>query len=417
MIFNKKRILILTLLFFVFSCSDNDIDKKVDAILSQMTMDEKIGQMTQLDRRFLRTEDDIIKFGIGSILSGGGSVPEDNSIKGWADMYDRFQSLAQKTRLKIPLIYGIDAVHGHNNVQGATIFPHNIGLGCTFDSEIVYKVADITAREVAATGIDWNFAPCLAIPQDERWGRYYEGYSEDSKLVSDLGVATIKGYQNVLGKNHSIAACAKHFVGDGSTIWGTGDNNYMIDRGNAPISKDELYDRYLPPYQDAIDNGVLTVMASFNSFNGVKCHASKYLFTDLLKDELGFEGFVISDWRGIDEIPGDYKSDIVTSINAGIDMVMVPEDWLTLLENMVAQVKAGAISEARIDEAVRRILTIKFQAGLMERGLRYSEKSKKTGFIKEASYLGRPLKRTENPKKIGLTIINRSYSLATSLYC
>lgn len=373
MIFNKKRILILTLLFFVFSCSDNDIDKKVDAILSQMTMDEKIGQMTQLDRRFLRTEDDIIKFGIGSILSGGGSVPEDNSIKGWADMYDRFQSLAQKTRLKIPLIYGIDAVHGHNNVNGATIFPHNIGLGCTFDSEIVYKVADITAREVAATGIDWNFAPCLAIPQDERWGRYYEGYSEDSKLVSDLGVATIKGYQNVLGKNHSIAACAKHFVGDGSTIWGTGDNNYMIDRGNAPISKDELYDRYLPPYQDAIDNGVLTVMASFNSFNGVKCHASKYLFTDLLKDELGFEGFVISDWRGIDEIPGDYKSDIVTSINAGIDMVMVPGDTIwggepyhKFLRLFKESVNEGLINEDRIDDAVRRILKVKHQLGLFE---------------------------------------------------
>ena len=373
MIFNKKRILILTLLFFVFSCSDNDIDKKVDAILSQMTMDEKIGQMTQLDRRFLRTEDDIIKFGIGSILSGGGSVPEDNSIKGWADMYDRFQSLAQKTRLKIPLIYGIDAVHGHNNVQGATIFPHNIGLGCTFDSEIVYKVADITAREVAATGIDWNFAPCLAIPQDERWGRYYEGYSEDSKLVSDLGVATIKGYQNVLGKNHSIAACAKHFVGDGSTIWGTGDNNYMIDRGNAPISKDELYDRYLPPYQDAIDNGVLTVMASFNSFNGEKCHASKYLFTDLLKDELGFEGFVISDWRGIDEIPGDYKSDIVTSINAGIDMVMVPGDTIwggepyhKFLRLFKESVNEGLINEDRIDDAVRRILKVKHQLGLFE---------------------------------------------------
>ena len=373
MIFNKKRILILTLLFFVFSCSGNDIDKKVDAILSQMTMDEKIGQMTQLDRRFLRTEDDIIKFGIGSILSGGGSVPEDNSIKGWADMYDRFQSLAQKTRLKIPLIYGIDAVHGHNNVQGATIFPHNIGLGCTFDSEIVYKVADVTAREVAATGIDWNFAPCLAIPQDERWGRYYEGYSEDSKLVSDLGVATIKGYQNVLGKNHSIAACAKHFVGDGSTIWGTGDNNYMIDRGNALISKDELYDRYLPPYQDAIDNGVLTVMASFNSFNGEKCHASKYLFTDLLKDELGFEGFVISDWRGIDEIPGDYKSDIVTSINAGIDMVMVPGDTIwggepyhKFLRLFKESVNEGLISKDRIDDAVRRILKVKHQLGLFE---------------------------------------------------
>ena len=251
-----------------FSFSDDFIDKKVEFLLNQMTIDEKIGQMTQIDRRFLRSDDDIIKFGIGSILSGGGSVPEDNSIKGWADMYDHFQELSQQTRLMIPLIYGIDAVHGHNNVKGATIFPHNIGLGCTFDSEIVYKVADITAREVSATGIDWNFAPCLAIPQDERWGRYYEGFSEDANLVAELGLSTINGYQNVLGRDHSIAACAKHFIGDGATLWDTGDNNYKIDRGNAIISENELYDKYLIPYKKAIDNGVLTVMASFNSYNG-----------------------------------------------------------------------------------------------------------------------------------------------------
>ena len=204
MSFKKNIIYILNLLIlFNFVLSKDLINKKVEKLLSKMTINEKIGQMTQIDRRFLRSDDDLINFGIGSILSGGGSVPADNSIEGWADMYDHYQSVALKSRLKIPLIYGIDAVHGHNNVKGATIFPHNIGLGCTFDPNIVKKVADITAREVAATGIDWNFAPCLAIPQDERWGRYDEGYSENTTLVSDLGVATIQGSQNKIGKNHS----------------------------------------------------------------------------------------------------------------------------------------------------------------------------------------------------------------------
>ncbi|MBI45502.1 MAG: beta-glucosidase [Candidatus Marinimicrobia bacterium] len=366
----SKYIYIFIFVSFLFP--KKSIDKKVANLLDKMTMDEKIGQMTQVDRRFLNPQD-IIDFGIGSILSGGGSVPEDNSIEGWANMYDSYQELAQQTRLKIPLIYGIDAVHGHNNVKGATIFPHNIGLGCTFDKKLVYKVADITAREVAATGIDWNFAPCLAIPQDERWGRYYEGYSEDPDLVADLGTATIKGYQNKLGKKHSIAACAKHFIGDGSTLWGTGDNDYKIDRGNAVISDEELYNKHLIPYQKAIDNGVLTVMASFNSYNGLKCHASGYLFNDLLKEELGFEGFVISDWRGIDEIPGDYKSDIITSINAGIDMVMVPgdviwggQDYHDFLRLFKESVLEGSISEERINDAVSRILKVKYMMGLFD---------------------------------------------------
>jgi len=367
----KHQFFILSLFVSLFLRAES-IDSKVQTLINEMTMEEKIGQMTQLDRRFIRSDDDIINFGIGSILSGGGSVPEDNTIEGWANMYDHFQNLSQKTRLKIPLIYGIDAVHGHNNVNGATIFPHNIGLGCTFDSKIVRKVSDITAREVAATGIDWNFAPCLTIPLDERWGRYYEGYSEDPAIVAELGVAAIKGYQNKLGKKHSIAACAKHFIADGSTIWGTGDNNYKIDRGNAIVNDNELED-LLIPYKEAIDNGVLTVMASFNSFNEEKCHASKYLFTDLLKGELGFEGFVISDWRGIDEIPGDYKSDIITSINAGIDMVMVPGDTIwggepyhKFIQLFKEAVNEGSIAEDRINDAVSRILTVKHMMGLFD---------------------------------------------------
>ena len=365
---NRIIFILLTSLLF----SNKVIDIKVEKLLSQMTIDEKIGQMTQVDRRFLEPND-IIKYGIGSILSGGGSVPEDNTIEGWANMYDSFQKLALETRLKIPIIYGIDAVHGHNNVPNATIFPHNIGLGCTFDKKIVKKVSEITAKEVAATGIDWNFAPCLSIPQDERWGRFYEGYSEDPNIVAELGAASIRGYQGRLGKKHSIAACAKHFIGDGATIWGTGDNNYKIDRGNANISKEDLYNKYLIPYQEAIDNNVLTVMASFNSYNGLKCHASDYLFNDLLKDELGFRGFVISDWRGIDEIPGDYKSDIITSVNAGIDMIMVPGDTIwggepyhKFLKLFKEAVSEGSIKEERLDDAVRRILKVKFLLGLFD---------------------------------------------------
>ena len=365
-----RSIFMVSLISSLFA--NKTIDIKVEQLLSQMTIDEKIGQMTQVDRRFLEPND-IIKYGIGSILSGGGSVPEDNTIEGWANMYDSFQKLALETRLKIPIIYGVDAVHGHNNVPNATIFPHNIGLGCTFDKKIVKKVSEITAKEVAATGIDWNFAPCLSIPQDERWGRFYEGYSEDPNIVAELGAASIRGYQGRLGKKHSIAACAKHFIGDGATIWGTGDNNYKIDRGNANISKEDLYNKYLIPYQEAIDNNVLTVMASFNSYNGLKCHASDYLFNDLLKDELGFKGFVISDWRGIDEIPGDYKSDIITSVNAGIDMIMVPGDTIwggepyhKFLKLFKEAVSEGSIKEERLDDAVRRILKVKFLLGLFD---------------------------------------------------
>tara|TARA_Y100001970_G_scaffold137457_2_gene169174 strand:- start:2281 stop:4113 length:1833 start_codon:yes stop_codon:yes gene_type:complete len=367
---NHYKIFLLIILSSITMCNKK-IDKKVNNLISQMTLDEKIGQMTQIDRRFLNDKD-IIKFGIGSILSGGGSVPADNSIKGWADMYDYYQDLAQQTRLKIPIIYGVDAVHGHNNVNGATIFPHNIGLGCTFDAKLVKKVADITAREVSATGLNWNFAPCLAIPEDPRWGRYYEGFSSDPYWVAKLGAAAIKGYQNKLGKNHSIAACAKHFIGDGNTEWGTGDNNYQIDRGNAVITPEDLED-LLIPYKKAINSGVLTVMASFNSYNGLKCHASDYLFNDLLKEELGFEGFVISDWRGIDEIPGDYKSDIITSINAGIDMVMVPgdtiwggESYYKFLRLFKESVEEGLITEDRIDDAVYRILKVKYMMGLFD---------------------------------------------------
>jgi beta-glucosidase len=257
------------------------------------------------------------------------------------------------------------------------MFPHNVGLGCANDYELCRKVSEATAIEVAATGINWNFSPCIAIPQDEKWGRHYEGYSEHVDIVSDMGEASIIGYQTAdLGSvNHSVVACAKHFIADGATIWGTGMDNQpdKIDRGNAPVSDSLIRAKYLPPYQRALDAGVGTVMASFNSINDLKCHANGYLFNDLLKGEMGFDGFVISDWQGIDEIPGDYKSDIVKSVNAGVDMIMVPgaviwggEHYKTFLSLFKESVDEGLISEERLNDAVRRILRIKYRSGLMD---------------------------------------------------
>jgi beta-glucosidase len=379
---------IVGLLFAFSSCSINgkhdltsdnsaQIESKIDSIIALMTVEEKIGQMTQIDQQFLDTIQDIADYGIGSLLSGGGSHPDTNHFEAWTDLYDEYQRVALSSRLGIPLIYGIDAVHGHNNVHGATIFPHNVGLGCANDYEVCRKVSEATAVEVAATGINWNFSPCIAIAEDERWGRHYEGYSEDVEIVTNMGVASIEGYQTkTLGSsNISVVACAKHFIGDGATEWGTGMDNQpdKIDRGNALISDSLIRAKYLPPYIAAIEAGVGTVMASFNSINGLKCHANGYLFNDLLKGELGFDGFVISDWQGIDEIPGDYKSDIINSVNAGVDMIMVPgaviwggEHYKTFISLFKESFDEGLITEERIDDAVRRILRIKFRSGLME---------------------------------------------------
>ena len=378
---NKFMRLITSILFlYLIGCSDSKSEQLatdkvfVDSLLQVMTLEEKIGQMTQIDRQFLNSISDISKYGIGSLLSGGGSTPKVNEPKAWADMYDMYQKEALKSRLKIPLLYGIDAVHGHNNVVGATIFPHNIGLGATRDPKIVEAVARATALEVAATGMDWDFAPCLAVPDDYRWGRTYEGFSENTALVTELGGAAVRGYQSTdINNPQSVLACAKHFIGDGGTLFGTGLNN-LIDRGNLAVSEKELREKHLPPFKEAIDNGVATFMAAYNTWNDVKCHANKYLLTDLLKEELGFQGFVVSDWAAIEEIPGDYKSDIIISINAGIDMVMVPgavkygnqsyETFLTLFKESVDD---GSIPMERVDDAVKRILLVKKQSGLFDR--------------------------------------------------
>ncbi len=270
-------------------------------------------------------------------------------------------------------------MHGHSNVVGATIFPHNIGLGCSNNPNLIYKVNQATAIEVAATGLHWTFSPCITVPKDDRWGRQYEGYSESTEIVTRLTHAAITGYEDALDifDGKKIAACAKHFIGDGGTSWETGSlqegmHTYKIDRGNTQLTQEELRRIHLPPYLEAIKAGVKTIMISYNSWNGVKCHGSKFLINDLLKSELGFEGLVVTDWAGIDEIPGDYKSDIITSINAGIDLVMVPgalygnNHYKTFIELLKESVNERAVPLSRIDDAVTRILRVKYDLGLFD---------------------------------------------------
>jgi beta-glucosidase len=328
----------------------------VEALLAQMTLEEKVGQMAQADRGHLLAETDIREYKLGSLLSGGGSAPPDATAPGWADMYDRDQSFALQTRLKVPLIYGIDAVHGHNNVRGAVIFPHNIGLGCTRNPSLVEEVARATADEVAATGIDWTFSPCIAVPRDERWGRTYEGFGETPELVSQMAAAAVRGYQP------RILACAKHYVGDGGTAGGK-------DQGDTRADEATLRAVHLPGYAAAIGAGVGSVMVSFSSWNGVKMHGHRYLVSDVLKGELGFKGFVVSDWGGINQLAGDYAAQIETAVNAGIDMVMIPDRYAEFTATLVRLVNTGRVAASRIDDAVRRILTEKQRLGLFERPL------------------------------------------------
>ena len=362
-------------LFQIMSCSS--IDGEVSKLVSSMTLEEKIGQMTQVDYRYLADKADIGKYFLGSILSGGGSTPPTNQPSSWVDLYNSFQGEALKTRLKIPLIYGIDAVHGHNNVLGATMFPHNIGLGCANDKALVQEIAAATAAEVKATGLDWTFAPCVAVAQDERWGRTYESFSEDSEIVTELGVASTIGYQGRTLNKNSVLACAKHFVGDGNTVFGTGTNWYKIDRGDVVLDEEELRSKYIKPFQESIKMGVGSIMVSYNSWKGKKLHGHKYLINDVLKKELKFNGIVVSDWAGINELDKDYKTCIIQSINAGIDMNMVPgslnpddnsyDDFIRLA---IESVKEGSIPMERIDDAVSRILKIKKKLGLFDKPIK-----------------------------------------------
>jgi beta-glucosidase len=350
-------------------------DAKVRELLSKMTLDEKLGQMTQPDQLFLKDISDIQKYYLGSLLNGGDSDPKaGNSLEAWTEMVDKYQSEALKTRLAIPLLYGVDAVHGHNNVLNAVIFPHNIGLGCTRNPQLVEKAARITAEEVRATGINWTFAPCVAVPRDERWGRTYEGFGEAPELARTLGEAAVRGFQGAdLSNPLSVLACAKHFVGDGGTVYGTGTprarntQERLLDQGDVHLDEKTLRAIHLQGYISTVKAGVGSIMPSYSSWNGQKCSGSKRLMTEILKNELGFEGFLISDYAALNQLPGDYRSKVEQSVNAGMDMVMVPDRYQEFINTLKTLVNEGKVSMSRIDDAVSRILRVKFAMGLMDK--------------------------------------------------
>lgn len=336
-------------------------DLRVNDLLARMTLARKVGQMTQPERMHV-TPDQVRRHGIGSVLSGGGSWPGGNRPGDWVAMNDAYWEASVSPGPDgpgIPLLYGVDAVHGHNNVLGATVFPHNIGLGAAGDADLVRRVARATALEILATGVEWTFAPTLAVVRDHHWGRTYESFSEDPEIVSAYARAFVEGLQGDLG-SAAVVACAKHWVGDGGTTGGA-------DQGETTLPESELRRLHVAPYLHALDAGVLTVMASYNSWNGEKCHGHRYLLTDVLKGELGFHGFVVSDWDGIDQLDDDYDEAVALAVNAGVDMFMVPEKWERFMAALTRHVERGRVPMARIDDAVRRILRVKMAYGLLER--------------------------------------------------
>jgi beta-glucosidase len=347
---------------------------RVSDLVERMTLEEKIGQMTQVEKNSI-TPDDAGTYFIGSILSGGGGAPDDNSVAGWQAMTRAFQEAALSTRLGIPLLYGVDAVHGHGNLYGATIFPHQIGLGATRNPDLMRQIGQATAEEILATGVTWNFAPVVAVPQDIRWGRTYEAYGEDTALVTELGLAYMRGMQALPadllpapGQTLYTLATPKHYLGDGGTAFGSSEEGtYLLDQGDMRLAEETVRALFLPPYEVAVENGAMSIMPSYSSWNGTKMHAQTYWITDVLKSELGFPGFVVSDWGAIDQISFDYYEAVVTAINAGIDMNMTPFDYKVFINTMTRAVDSGDITMERVDDAVSRILTAKFALGLFDR--------------------------------------------------
>ena len=331
----------------------------IEELLGKMTLEEKIGQMTQIDWRLAQNTDDVRKLFVGSVLNGASSLPEPNTPENWVKLVTSMQIRALGTRLGIPILWGTDAVHGNGLVRGATIFPHNIGMGCTRNPELAEKVARASALEMLATGIPWTFAPCIAVPRDERWGRTYEGFGETAELSEMMAAATVKGLQGEPGRPDAVLACAKHFLGDGGTAGGK-------DQGDTICSEQELRAIHLPGYAAAVKAGVGSIMVSFSRWNGAPMHANKHLITDVLKGELAFEGFVVSDWEAIATLPGTNDRKIEAAINAGVDMAMVPLSYTWFVSSLRHLAKDGRVPMARIDDAVRRILKQKARFKLWE---------------------------------------------------
>ena len=349
---------------------DASVETRIDGILEKMTLEQKVGQVIQADSNSI-TPDDVKQYRLGSVLSGGNSAPGDlpyAETQAWLDAADDYFAASidsEGVEMAIPMIWGIDAVHGHANLSGAIVFPHNIGLGAANDPALVERIAEITAAELSVSGHDWTFAPTLAVPQDDRWGRAYEGFSEDPEIVKSYGGAIVNGLQGKFGSKEFMAdgrviSSAKHYLGDGGTDKG-------VDQGDATISEEELRVIHLQGYITAIEAGAQSVMASFSSWQGQPMHGQQELLTDVLKDRMNFKGFVIGDWNGHALIPGCTVTDCPQALNAGLDMYMAPDSWKGLYESTLAHVKSGRIPMNRLDDAVRRILRVKVQSGIFEK--------------------------------------------------
>lgn len=352
----------------IYKQSNQPIDSRVRDLLNRMSLEEKIGQMSLVDKNSLGKVEDISKYNLGGILSGGGAKPKINTPQGWLSMINEMKNQAAASRLGIPILYGVDANHGHANVLNATVFPHSIGLGATRNSKLVEEIAAATSAELAATGINWSYSPSLDAPKDIRWGRVYESFSDDPKLIGELGSSYITGIQKISADKTYIMASAKHYLGTGAMGWGQSNNKrFKIDQGKTQIDKTALKNEYLPPFKEAVDAGVSSVMVALNEWGEERIIDSKYLLTDTLKGELGFKGFVVSDWYGVYEFSDTNKYNAnVKTINAGLDMAMLPYDYKSFLKDVRKAVKNGDINQTRIDDAVSRILYQKFKAGLFD---------------------------------------------------
>ncbi len=335
--------------------SERDREGILSGWLKRMTLRQKIGQMTMAER-LSATPEDVKRHALGAILCGGGSHPGANAREDWVAMSDEYWQAAagDEDSPGIPILVGVDAVHGHGNLGGATVFPHNIGLGAAGDPELVAEVARATAREILASGLEWNFAPALSVVRNCKWGRSYESFGSDPALVARLGASYAQALQD-----EGVIACVKHWVGDGGTWQG-------MDQGETTLTWEELEATHIAPYYPSLRQGVMTVMVSFSSWNGDKCHGHHFLVTELLKEKLGFEGIVLSDWDGIDYLDEDYGAAVRKSVNAGLDMFMVPERWKLFIDTLERQVLEGHVDIARIDDAARRILRGKLRYGLFD---------------------------------------------------
>lgn len=370
-----KFITLLLVLILMFSgCTESNPTKKsaeystdivdeidVDTLLASMTLEEKAGQMVQGCRNVVVGKN-VKELGLGSVFSGGGSFPKRNRVKDWVEMITKYQDAALKTDKKIPIIYGVDAVHGLALVEDAVVFPHNIGLGAANDPELMYEMGAAVAEEMKLIRVSWNFSPCVAVNTDPRWGRTYECFSSDPEIVTELAKAYIQGQAD-----HGVLATAKHYVADGGAVFGTGEGSFLIDRGDAIMTEEELRKTHLLPYKELVDSGIKIIMASFSSWNGVKLHEHEYLLTEVLKKEYGFEGFIVSDFEAVSGLSGNsYKENIIKAVNAGIDMLMEPFKFEQARSVIIEAVGEGSITEDRVNDAVRRILTVKYDSGLFE---------------------------------------------------